>query len=178
MSLRLRGILPEDSALLLRWRNDPETRRNSINTAEVRPEEHALWFHKMMILDPQRIAVAHLDGLPVGVVRLDWNEGHDSCELFFTVAPEHRRKGFGFSIVQQQIEDLSNLRVLARVKTANLGSRRIFDRLGFRVIDCLGDLLLYAKGPADEVAVGAASPVHALHHSEAAGTSPATAVPS
>jgi len=151
MSLCFRGIVPEDSDMLLRWRNDPETRHNSIHTAEVFPEEHARWFHRMMTVDPSRIAVAELDGLPVGVIRLDWNDERDSSEVSFTVAPEHRRKGLGFRIVQLKTEGLSNVRVLARVKVTNLGSRRIFDRLGFRVVDRIGDLVLYAKDPADAV---------------------------
>ena len=145
MDICLREVLPQDSALLLGWRNDPNTRLNSINTAEVSLEEHARWFHNMITIRPQPISVAELDGLPVGVIRLDWNVGHDTCELSFTVAPEHRGKGVGFSMVQHEIQQMNKVRVLARVKTANVASRRIFDRLGFQVIESKGELLFYSK---------------------------------
>jgi RimJ/RimL family protein N-acetyltransferase len=145
MNLCFRSILPADSTLLFQWRNDSDTRRNSINTAKVSPEDHARWFRKMMTFDSRWISIAELDGLPVGVIRLDWNKEHDHCEVSFTVAPEHRRKGLGFKIVQQQLEELQGATVLARVKIANAGSRRIFDRLSFHIIGRSGELLLYAK---------------------------------
>jgi hypothetical protein len=34
----LRGLLEKDSELLLKWRNDPDTRRNSLHTEEVSPK--------------------------------------------------------------------------------------------------------------------------------------------
>jgi RimJ/RimL family protein N-acetyltransferase len=160
MRLCLRSILPEDSAILLRWRNDPETRRNSVNTTEVSPEEHARWFHRMITLNPQRIAIAEMDGMRVGVIRLDWNDEHDSCEISFTVAPEHRRKGLGFRIVQQETQSLSNVRLLAKVKAANIGSRRIFERLGFRAIGRMGELLLYTRDPVQGDASASIPPFH------------------
>jgi hypothetical protein len=48
MNVFLRDMLSSDSETVLRWRNDPETRRNSINTAEVTPDEHARWFAKVL----------------------------------------------------------------------------------------------------------------------------------
>jgi UDP-2,4-diacetamido-2,4,6-trideoxy-beta-L-altropyranose hydrolase len=167
MRLCLRGIRPEDSAMLLRWRNDPETRRNSLNTTEVSPEEHARWFCRMIRLHPQRIAIAEMDGLQVGVIRFDWNDEHESYEISFTVAPQHRRKGLGFRIVQQETQRLSNVRLLAKVKVANIGSRRIFDRLGFRVIGRIEELLLYARDPVEGDASGAISPLEVIETSAA-----------
>jgi RimJ/RimL family protein N-acetyltransferase len=145
MNVVLRGLLSTDSESLLRWRNDSETRRNSINTAEVPREEHVRWFAKMLAAHPQRVLIADIDGASAGVVRLDWNDEHDSCYLSFTVAPEHRGKGCGFAIVEQAIRDMQNTRVCAQVKMSNVASRRIFEKLGFRVIDTQGELLMYAK---------------------------------
>jgi RimJ/RimL family protein N-acetyltransferase len=151
MSLCLRGVRAQDSDLLLRWRNDPETRQSSINTGKVSSQEHARWFDRIITLGQQQIAIAELDGLAVGVVRLEWNDSHDTCEISFTVAPEHRRRGLGLRIVQQRTEGLKDFRVLARVKVANLASQRIFSRLGFRVVHRTGELVLYAKDPAGAI---------------------------
>lgn len=145
MDICLRGVLPKDSNSLLCWRNDPETRHNSINTHEISRERHDRWFEELLKHHPERVAIAEMNGSPVGVIRLDWSEQNDSCDLSFTVAPEHRGKGVGFRMVQLSIQDLRNARILAEVKLSNVASRRIFERLGFTIIDNQGDLLLYAK---------------------------------
>jgi RimJ/RimL family protein N-acetyltransferase len=145
MNLFLRDVLKEDSEMLLRWRNDPETLRNSVNAAEVSPDEHARWFAEMLAVWPQRVLIAEIDGVSVAVVHLDWSEQGDSCDLSFAVAPEYRGKGYGFAIVEHAVQRMQNVRVCAETKMSNMASRRIFERLGFRVIDSQGELLLYAK---------------------------------
>jgi hypothetical protein len=45
----LRGLLEKDSELLLKWRNDPDTRGNSLHTEEVSPEDHVRWFQNAMV---------------------------------------------------------------------------------------------------------------------------------
>jgi len=93
---------------------------------------------------------AEIDGVPVGVVRLDWSEEGDGCDLSFTVAPEHRGKGYGFAIVEHAVQGMQNVRVCAETKMSNMASRRIFERLGFHVIDSQGERLLYAKDLSSE----------------------------
>jgi ribosomal protein S18 acetylase RimI-like enzyme len=61
------------------------------------------------------------------------------------VAPEYRGRGYGFAIVEHAVQGMQNVRVCAEVKMSNVASRRIFERLGFRIIDSQGELLLYAK---------------------------------
>lgn len=141
----LRGLLEKDSELLLKWRNDPDTRKNSINTAEVSPEDHARWFRNMMINRPQELLIATIEGEAVGSLRFDWDEKHDSCEISFTVAPEHRGKGIGFAMVENFIHDMENVRLVAKVKASNPASKRIFEKLGFHTIGNDKELLLYAK---------------------------------
>lgn len=145
MNMFLRAMLSSDSETVLRWRNDPETRRNSINTAEVSPDEHARWFAKVLADQPRRNFMADIDGISIGVVRLDWSEDSESCDLSFVVAPEYRGRGYGFAIVEHAVQGMQNVRVCAEVKMSNVASRRIFERLGFRIIDSQGELLLYAK---------------------------------
>jgi RimJ/RimL family protein N-acetyltransferase len=141
----LRGLLEKDSELLLKWRNHPDTRRNSLHTEEVSPEDHARWFQNMIINRPQEVLVATIEGEPVGVIRFDWSPGNDTCEISLTVAPEHRGKGVGFAMAENFIHDMHNVRIVARIKAHNLPSRRIFEKLGFHTIGDDKELLLYAK---------------------------------
>jgi RimJ/RimL family protein N-acetyltransferase len=135
MNVLLRCVHSGDSDTLLRWRNNPETLRNSIDAPEVSPQEHARWFAKTLAAFPQRVVIAEIDGVPVGIVHLDWSEQGDGCDLSFTVAPEHRGRGYGFAIVERAVQGMQNVRVCGETKMSNVASRRIFERLGFQVID-------------------------------------------
>jgi RimJ/RimL family protein N-acetyltransferase len=153
----LRGLLDRDAAMLLRWRNDPETRRNSIRTEEVSQEEHAKWVQDRILIHTGSVLIADIDNVSVGVVRMDWNDSDDACDLSFTVAPEHRGKGYGFAMVARALEQIrGDVRVTALVKLSNEASRRIFEKLGFQVIDSEGELLMYAKDlPGEQTALRA-----------------------
>lgn len=145
MQLFLRGLLPTDEDLLFRWRNDPETRANSSNTAEISPKEHADWFSQIFAEHRQNVLIATKDGVDVGTVRPDWSEDRQGCDLSFTVAPERGGKGLGSAIVKHALKNMTNARVCAEVKVNNVASRRIFEKLDFKVIDTQGDVLMYAK---------------------------------
>ena len=120
MNMFLRAMLSSDSETVLRWRNDPETRRNSINTAEVSPDEHARWFARVLADQPRRNFMADIDGISIGVVRLDWSEDSESCDLSFMIAPEYRGRGYGFAIVEHAVQGMQNVRVCAEVKMSNV----------------------------------------------------------
>src|SRR4051812_12863413 len=145
INIFLRGINPQDTEMLLRWRNDADTRRNSINTAEVTPEEHARWMLGSLVGDVRKVYVAIDNDIPVGVVCLLSDFKEKACDLSFTVAPEYRGRGYGYAILAQALFGLGDVRVTAEVKMFNKASCRIFNKLGFQVIDSQGDLLLYAK---------------------------------
>jgi RimJ/RimL family protein N-acetyltransferase len=105
----LRGLLEKDSELLIKWRKDPDTRRNSLDTEEVPYEDHVRRFQNMIINLPQEVLVATIEGEPGGVIRLDWNPGHDTCEISMTVTPEHRGKDVGFAMAENFIHDIHNV---------------------------------------------------------------------
>jgi len=67
MNVFLRGVLSGDSEALLRWRNDPETWRNSINSVEVSPEEHARWFAEMLAVYSNESSSLRLTAFPSGL---------------------------------------------------------------------------------------------------------------
>ena len=68
-SMRLRPVDAGDEQLLLTWRNNPLTVKNSGNPRPVSPEEHRTWFHAALA-DPDRLLfVAESEGDAVGMVR-------------------------------------------------------------------------------------------------------------
>ena len=71
----LRPATTEDADILLEWRNDPETRIASHNTAEVQRNDHISWLSRTLGNPERRLYVAEEDGDPVGTVRADFADG-------------------------------------------------------------------------------------------------------
>jgi RimJ/RimL family protein N-acetyltransferase len=145
MQMYLRDAKESDVDVLLIWRNDPVTRQNSLNQSVVRRQDHKKWFYERMMSPNCDLLIAEVDSTPVGVARLDWDSSIANCDLSFTVAPEHRGKGFGLEMLRLALKRLHNVRVCAEVRTSNVASLRIFSTLEFEVIDSQGEILMYAK---------------------------------
>src|SRR5699024_1276653 len=81
-----------DSSLLLRWRNDPETRAVSRSTDRVSWEGHTGWYARAVEAPERELYVIERGGAPVGTVRFDALEGPEG-EVSITLAPEARGLG-------------------------------------------------------------------------------------
>lgn len=127
LTFRLATI--KDAKLLLEWRNDPETRNQSINTEEVLLERHIEWLEKSLINPNRKLLIAMVGEEPVGTVRLDV-EG-TRAELSWTVAPSARGRGLGTLMVQKAVKTF-NRPLLALIKPSNLASIKIAEKAGFR----------------------------------------------
>lgn len=130
----LRFATFDDTAPMLAWRNDQETRRNSRNPALVRLEEHAEWV-KQTIEDPSRYLMIILcDGRPAGVLRLDRIDRRDpdSMEISIGVAPELRSQGIATAALQTCHRLCARQRLLGEVLPGNVASHALFRRAGYR----------------------------------------------
>lgn len=116
--------------MLLEWRNDPDTRRNSHSTDEVNLADHVRWVEGTLKNPNRTLWVAELGGLPVGTVRADRDES--GCELSWTVAPAARGKGIGKRMVAAAARQTSGP-LRAEVKTGNVASARIAEAAGMRL---------------------------------------------
>ncbi len=128
--MRLEPARPEDSLLLWRWRNDPQTRANSRSSDPVSWEEHAKWFK-----EKQNIYVAWV---PVGTVRVD------DGEVSLTVAPEHRGNGYAAPMIRAANG------VRAWVKADNEPSLRAFRSAGYwpwRQVGEMVEMTIDEEGP-------------------------------
>lgn len=129
ISLRTASLL--DSALLLRWRNDPETRANSWNSEPVSQAEHAAWLAKVLADPGRRLMIAESEGFPIGTARTDRHPG--GHELSWTVAPDFRGKGYGKALVKAVVLSLAGT-VTAKIKSSNESSQRIAAYAGLRLV--------------------------------------------
>ena len=126
--MKLRPASMQDSDLLLRWRNDPQTRKASHTPYKIqKEEEHRTWLTKILNNPNWKLIIAEEDGIPVGTVRIDYADG--TYELSWTVAPEMRGQGVGkkmVSLVAQQIESP----IRAKILTGNEASLKIAEYCG------------------------------------------------
>lgn len=132
--LWLREAREEDCILIWQWSNDPDVRVASFSSGEILWEEHVEWFRQKME-DPHHIFLVAIDerNIPIGQARFGI-EGIEAT-LSVSVAPEHRRKGYGRDLVDLSCRHLfrtTDIQVVhAYVKPGNLTSAQFFKNAGF-----------------------------------------------
>jgi RimJ/RimL family protein N-acetyltransferase len=124
--LVLRPARMEDAAILFAWRNDPQTRANSLSEDKVWWPEHVAWLRCAL----DKVLIAEQDGKPVGTVRIE-------TELSWIVAPEHRGRGIGRQM-------LALVAGTARIKRTNIASQKIAEAAGFSLVED-GEVQLWKK---------------------------------
>jgi UDP-2,4-diacetamido-2,4,6-trideoxy-beta-L-altropyranose hydrolase len=145
--LALRNVSLADSNLLLQWRNDPATRKNSLNTAYVEFDDHNAWFSKKYSSpDNCRIYIAELcSNIPIGQVRFDLDDDANWM-VNYSIAPYFRELGLGAKMLTLAIHQLRelypNCSIIAKIKDFNVASKRIFESIDFELFDQPGNGML------------------------------------
>ena len=143
--ISFRSVTIEDVDILLAWRNDPETRKNSIRKGKVKKEDHIQWVKDMLASKADNLLlIAEWDGKPVGTFRLDKFKVHgavtspDMRLVSYAVAPEMRKQGFGRAIVEEGCASYGQeYGLIAQVRKENVASIKILEACDFQ---CLGEL--------------------------------------
>jgi UDP-2,4-diacetamido-2,4,6-trideoxy-beta-L-altropyranose hydrolase len=148
MSIGLREATVDDANVLHVWRNDPDTRQNSIHSKPIPFDEHLTWL-LCIISETHRFSyIAHEDRTDIGTVVLDLRSsmkekssspnrnlpGHGRVSI--TVAPICRGQGYATPILQavcQQAKVLGVRTLEAVVKVTNGASLSAFRACGFWV---------------------------------------------
>ena len=154
--VRLRPARWSDGPLLLKWANDPKTRRQSLSPDRSSMDAHLEWLRRNLD-DPDVDLLVAENGLgPVGVLRLapGW-----SGELgrSINVAPE-RRGGIGTLMLQAAVSRWDR-RYRSRdwlpgSSLETLPSQRTFARVGFRRRADAGETIVYSRPPPARRVIG------------------------
>lgn len=131
--LALRDAQAEDAALFFDWANDPEVRRQSLNTQEIAWADHRRWFQSKLDDRCSRIFVLEARSLPVGQIRFDVNDGE--ARVNFSLDSGYRGRDWGRSLVAlgvRRMAEAGRMVFRAEVKQTNPASAAVFARLGFR----------------------------------------------
>jgi len=148
-NLNLREIDFNDGELLLEWRNDIITRKNSKSQAIVAKEDHKKWLEKTILNSPH-ISVFILEdkGVPVGTIRSNKMSGNE-YELSWTISPDYRRQGYGTKILKLFLLNKTNT-FIARIMPQNEGSILMAKRNGFKLCGRDGQFSIYKKNMANK----------------------------
>jgi UDP-2,4-diacetamido-2,4,6-trideoxy-beta-L-altropyranose hydrolase len=148
-STLLRARLAEraDEARLLRWANDPVTRKDSFSQRSITPAEHHQWLQRVLSDDAARqfIVETH-QGAEVGQGRFQRHDGE--WEVHYAVAPEFRGRRLGTPLLRAALDEFGREhrgRVIGRVKTSNVASQKIFQALGFERDRADADTITYVR---------------------------------
>lgn len=135
-STRIRLATADDWELLLRWRNDEQTREHSIDQNPVAEADHRAWLEASVVSDDRHLFVVEVDGEPVGTTRLDSRD--TGWEISITVAPEHRGKGLGSVLLDVTAdwfdENIGANVILSTIKPSNPASLGLFAKKGYVVV--------------------------------------------
>ncbi len=89
----LRQAGREDAELFFKWVNEPAVRANSFNTERISWKIHQKWFERALADDEVRIYVLMQDNLPVGQVRLAFE--NSKWQISYSIASAYRGQGYG-----------------------------------------------------------------------------------
>lgn len=137
-----RRATAEDSAALLAWRNHPDTRRLSFDTAEIASATHERWL-AAVLADPDReLLIVERAGAPLGVLRYDIATGSATgsaagrARVSVYLVPGLAGQGWGARLLLAGETWLRRHRPDARaleaeIAAANVASARAFQAAGF-----------------------------------------------
>lgn len=141
--MQIRRARRDDAADILDWRNDPETRRRSLNSEVVSEADHTRWFEGVLADERRVLLIGEIDGRKVGMVRLDRLDG-GGFEVSINMNPQARGLGYGKALLELALSWKAGPYV-AYVKEDNAASLRLFEGLGFRPEATEGGVRRYVR---------------------------------
>lgn len=135
--IKLRKVTMEDAENLLKWKNEEDTRKNSIVTdAVILMEDHLKWLEKTLADKNVDFYIIENDGLPLGDVRLERKDK----EAEISIRMDKASRGLGLAT---QIIALFRGPLMAKIRIHNLASMRVFIANGYRPTDYITEPVPY-----------------------------------
>jgi RimJ/RimL family protein N-acetyltransferase len=131
--MKLRKATFNDWKILLDWRNDSLTRKNSFNQDEVSERTHKLWFNDSLLNPYMEIYILEDDIIPVGSIRSN-NILTNQYILSWSIAPDQRGKGYGTKILEIYLQGRTGS-FIAEIKHENVASIKMVQKNRFNQLD-------------------------------------------
>lgn len=137
-SVQVRPAQIEDRDLILAWRNDPEVRANSNDTAPIPADAHARWFAKVLADRDRPVLIGRAAGIDIGVVRYDIARATARVSVFLARRSDGAMpSGLGARLLRAGEAWLRAARAdvtsfEAEIRAGNMRSAGAFARAGYR----------------------------------------------
>ena len=134
-SIRMRLVNQSDCMDLFRWRNDPDTRKNSVLGADAVPiEDHKKWFASKLKNPSSRLYIGVSGKNKVGLMRFEIEK--DNVIVTTNVNPAYRGMGVGTKIMNlTTVKVYKEFRkpIIAKIKNDNIASIKMCANNGYIV---------------------------------------------
>ena len=120
----------EDAKLLFKWANEPEVRKNALNTDLIEWENHFNWFTNKLSNSKSKIFIFENENTKIGQIRID-KVDKDRWVIDYSIDKDHRGKGYGFLMTNALLRSYNNFKFLAIVRSENIPSQKVFEKLNF-----------------------------------------------
>ena len=131
--MKLRKAIFDDWGILLDWRNDPITRKNSFTKNEVTVKTHKLWFNDSLMNPRRNIYILEENSLPIGTIRSDILS-KDKYLLSWSISPTQRGKGYGGKMLSLFLQNKIGT-FTAEIKSENIASIKMVTNNGFKYLN-------------------------------------------
>ncbi len=133
--IRLQAATEENESIILKWSNDPVTRKMSFNTMTISKKEHAKWFSFHSKSPSSRLFIAFNDqDVPIGICRFQ-RLNSNTWETGINLDPEYRGKRLGAIILhsacRKMKKDYADCKIIAHTRPENIPFRSIAKQAGF-----------------------------------------------
>ena len=156
-----RPLSPEDSPLVLQWRNSPEVAAFMFNDDPIDENEHAAWFDEVIEDRPRsRARLFTVNDAPTGFFSLTQiTDRHKSCVwggYLSPEAPRGRRLGSAMMSVSlaMAFDEIGLHRVTVEVIESNSRAMGLYEGAGFQREGMLRDRARQARGYVNVIVLG------------------------
>jgi len=144
--ITLRPATAADADRMFAWVNMPDSLAGKLRTTGPIPyDTHRRWFDRRLADDACRIRIIERDGVPAGQLRLERSDAGYEIDVYVDAACRERgvaARALAQAVAALRAEEPDSV-VIARVRSENRASRRLFERLGFALVTSAPDHLIY-----------------------------------
>lgn len=145
----LREANINDTELTFKWASDQNVRQYAFNTNSIEYSEHSKWFKAKIQSKKCSYFILENATNKIGSIRFDFDKT-DNAIISYLIDPKFHGRGFGKIILNMALHRLkelgfNSLNIIGFVKSENIASVKIFEKLDFTLTENKNNVLKFEK---------------------------------
>jgi len=138
-----------DTELTFKWASDQNVRQYAFNTKSIEYSEHSKWFKAKIQSKNCSYFILENATNKIGSIRFDFDETNNTT-ISYLIDPSFHGKGYGKIILNMALHRLkelgfNSLNIIGFVKSENIASVKIFEKLDFTLTENKNNVLKFEK---------------------------------